>query len=108
MISENGYQGYHADIWSAGVLLYAMITGSVPFKAPNMTELHQLIKKGDFTFPVFENGPQLSEDVKDLIKCMIRVNPIERFTIPQILVHSWFKDLNSSSDESDNEGKSKQ
>ncbi len=57
VISDKGYSGFHADIWSAGVLLYAMITGQVPFKGPNMSELHQLIKKGEFTFPHFDHGP---------------------------------------------------
>jgi serine/threonine protein kinase len=95
---EGGYSGFHADIWSAGVLLYAMITGSVPFKAVTMTELHSCIKKGEFTFPTFEHGPQLSEEVKSLIQNLIKVNPLDRFTIPQILVHKWFKDFNSTSD----------
>lgn len=37
IITDEGYKGYHADIWSLGVLLYAMVTGTVPFKAQNMT-----------------------------------------------------------------------
>jgi serine/threonine protein kinase len=39
-------------MWSLGVLLYAMLCGTVPFKAPNMPELHKLILKGDFVYPV--------------------------------------------------------
>lgn len=40
IIKDNGYYGFKADIWSAGVVLYAMLFGTVPFKANNMQELH--------------------------------------------------------------------
>ena len=39
VFENKGYEGYASDIWSAGVVLYAMLYGTVPFKASNMTEL---------------------------------------------------------------------
>lgn len=37
------------DIWSSGVVLYAMLSGTVPFKANSMNELHKLISKGNYS-----------------------------------------------------------
>ena len=46
ILNRTGYQGFAADIWSAGVVLYTMIYGVVPFKANNMAELNMLITTG--------------------------------------------------------------
>lgn len=50
VFENRGYEGYASDIWSAGVVLYAMLYGTVPFKASNMTELQKQITKCQTTF----------------------------------------------------------
>lgn len=46
IIENKGYRGFKADMWSAGICLYVMLIGAVPFRATSMEELNSLIKKG--------------------------------------------------------------
>jgi len=88
IIRDKGYEGCYADIWSMGVLLYAMVTGTVPFKATNLEDLHRGILSGKFSFP---EGP--GPEVKDLISRMIKLNPYSRISIDDIANHIWFSDV---------------
>ena len=64
-----------------------MLQGAVPFKAKNMKDLYSLVKKGEFKF-----HSTISDDAKDLISKLLKLNPKERLTIPQVLNHPWIKD----------------
>lgn len=76
-----------------------MLCGTVPFKASNLEDLHKLILKGEFTFPV-----ELTPEAQALVKGMIKLEPKERLTIPQILSHAWLKETNDDeSEEEENE-----
>ena len=85
IIKDKGYEGCFADLWSMGVLLYAMITGTVPFRAGNLEELHYAIIEGTYTCPSY-----LSEEAKDLISKFLRVNPYTRIDINEADKHPWF------------------
>jgi serine/threonine protein kinase len=98
IMNEDGYETFLPDFWSLGVLLYAMLFGTVPFKANNMEELHMLIQKGEFTFP-----EEASEEAKSLISGLIRVDPKQRLTIPKILNHPWLKEISEESDTEEDE-----
>lgn len=83
VIRGKGY-GYGADVWSAGVVLYAMLYGSVPFRASSVQDLHALILKGKYSLK-----EDVSEDARDLIKNILEKDPRKRFSIPEILAHRW-------------------
>jgi serine/threonine protein kinase len=48
ILRNQGYESFGVDVWSAGVVLYAMLSGTVPFKANNMNDLHKMIMKGNY------------------------------------------------------------
>jgi serine/threonine protein kinase KIN1/2 len=68
------------------VLLYAILCGTVPFKAQSMHELHELIINGRFDYP---HQAQISNEARDLIERMLVVNPKDRISISEILKHPW-------------------
>ena len=51
IIKDTGYEGFFVDIWSLGVMLFAMLTGTVPFKAPSLELLHEQILSGEYSIP---------------------------------------------------------
>jgi len=80
-----GYDGPAADIWSFGVLLYAMVTGSLPFTARLIPQLVQKIVAGVYRMPSF-----LSPLCKHLLSGILRVNPRDRMSIEEIINHPWW------------------
>lgn len=89
ILLDNGYKGFGVDIWSAGVVLYSMLYGTVPFKGNNMSELHSLIIRGKVTYK-----DDISADAIDLLKVCLECDPSKRMTTDQILKHKWLSDVN--------------
>ncbi|KAI8647470.1 kinase-like domain-containing protein [Parasitella parasitica] len=85
IVKGRRYDGTAADVWSCGAILYAMMTGHLPFDDEHMGRLLAKIKTGKYrTLPEY-----LSSDAKDLIKRMLVVDPAKRMTMAEILNHPW-------------------
>lgn len=76
MIAGKRYVGMQVDIWSCGVILYAMLCGYLPFEDPVTSNLYKKIISGDFTIPKY-----ISVSAKELLKGMLNIDPTQRFTI---------------------------
>jgi len=84
IIRDKGYKGFKADMWSAGVVLFALLYGTVPFKANNMKDLHQQIMDARYNMK-----DEISEPAKNLIRSLLNTDPKERFSVTQVLQHEW-------------------
>jgi serine/threonine protein kinase len=91
MIAGKEYNGLKVDIWSSGVILFAMICGYLPFEDPNTRKLYKKIMKG-----VYQSPKYISEPAKDLIEKILKINPEERYSIEQIRSHEWFNQVTQS------------
>lgn len=86
IISGDLYCGTQVDVWSAGVMLYALLVGQLPFNDNNIQKLYQKIQAGIKTLPSF-----LSKDACDLIRKMLTVDPRRRITVREVLSHPWIR-----------------
>ncbi|KAJ6253340.1 non-specific serine/threonine protein kinase [Anaeramoeba flamelloides] len=87
VISGKSYSGPEVDAWSCGVVLYAMLVGSLPFDENNISFLFQKIKKASYYIP-FE---EVTSEALDLIVGLLNPNPMLRFNIEKIFEHPWFQ-----------------
>ena len=85
MIAGEKYNGLNVDLWSSGVILFALICGYLPFDDDDTPVLYKKIMKGEYSIPSF-----VSTKAADLIKSILNTNPEKRFDIKEIKAHSWF------------------
>ncbi|KAI0529010.1 hypothetical protein KFK09_001555 [Dendrobium nobile] len=86
VISGKLYAGPEVDVWSCGVILYALLCGTLPFDDENIPNLFKKIKGGIYTLP-----SHLSSSARNLIPRMLVVDPMKRMTIREIREHPWFQ-----------------
>jgi len=86
VISGSIYSGTACDVWSAGVMLYALLVGQLPFNDNSIPRLYQKIQAGIKTLPPF-----LSHEASDLIAKMLIVDPNQRISVREVLAHPWLR-----------------
>lgn len=86
IISGRLYAGPEIDIWSCGVILYALLCGTLPFDDEHVPTLFRKIRAGVFPIPDY-----LNESVVSLLNHMLQTDPMKRATIQDIIQHDWFK-----------------
>ncbi|XP_060808995.1 serine/threonine-protein kinase BRSK2 [Amyelois transitella] len=84
VIRGEKYDGRRADVWSCGVILYALLVGALPFDDDNLRQLLEKVKRGVFHVPHF-----VPPDCQQLLRGMIEVNPEKRMTLAEITRHPW-------------------
>ena len=85
MVCGNRYNGFRIDIWSCGIIIFAMICGYLPFEDPDNEILFKKIMKCEVDYPDY-----LSDDVLDIMNKIIVVDPNKRYNIEQIKKHPFY------------------
>lgn len=89
--------GKEIDIWSAGVILYILLSGVPPFWAETEKGIFDAILQGEIDFES-QPWPSISPSAKDLVKRMLTKDPKKRITSTQVLEHHWIKEGGDASD----------
>ncbi|KAG6765038.1 hypothetical protein NC652_020122 [Populus alba x Populus x berolinensis] len=83
--------GPEADVWSAGVIIYILLSGVPPFWAETEQEIFEQVLHGDLDFSS-DPWPSISESAKDLVRRMLVRDPRRRLTAHEVLCHPWVQE----------------
>ena len=90
MLQGKEYNGLSVDLWSAGIILFFMVSGTLPFDDINNLNLYKKIIAGKITYPKF-----FSSELKNLLKKILEVNPKKRAKLKEIKDSNWFNLYNN-------------
>ena len=84
IVGKREYCGPPADVWALGVMLYAMLCGTLPFKGQHDRELYQRVERGQYQIP-----QHVSAGAKAVLQSIFSVEPEKRPSIQQLMADSW-------------------
>lgn len=86
ILSRKGYAGAAVDVWSAGIVLFVLTAGYLPFNDSNISNLYRKIYRGQFRCPRWT-----SPELRRLLSRILNTNPETRITVDEILRDPWFR-----------------
>merc|ERR1712224_1176957 len=94
-----GKYSKECDMWSLGVILYVLLCGYPPFFGETDAEVLAKVRLGNFCFNAAD-WKDISENVKNLIRSMLKMSPADRVTAEQALNHAWLASMESTAEDS--------
>lgn len=78
------YDGPEVDAWSLGVILYTLVSGSLPFDGQNLKELRERVLRGKYRIPFY-----MSTECENLLKKFLVLNPVKRASLDSVMNDPW-------------------